>query len=104
MHSSNVAAIQGLALRRLEKLPSNTLHSLSACLEGKSLHLRAVIQPGLPALQLDKLNIVLSVIVEDLKYVLGKQWNVRSEKVETPDSQVLEPLQFEIFNCQNNTQ
>lgn len=97
MYSSNVAAIQGLALRRLGSLPSDTLQSLSACLEGENLLLKAVIQTDLPALQLDQLNIVLSEIVEDVTHVFGAQWSVRSQILETSDSHGLEPLDIEIF-------
>lgn len=98
MYSSFVFAIQDLARRRLGSLPSDTLHSLSANLEGESLLLRAVIQTNLSPLQLDQINLVISKIVEDLQHVFGKQWKVCSEMKQISDLPHLKPVEIEIFN------
>ena len=103
MYSSNVAAIQRLAVRKLEKLPTDSLQSMSARMKVDQLLVRTVVRTGLSISQLDQINVVILAVIEDLKFVFGSQFSVCSELVESPSSGHPSPLEIEIFDCRNTT-
>lgn len=101
MYSSHTAVIQKIALHRVGSLVPGTVQSMSASTSGERLLVRTVVQTGLPDLHLNQMNDVLSKIVEDLKFVFGRQWSVCSEMIESSPADEHALLEIAIFDCRN---
>ena len=99
MYSSYTAVIQKIALYRVGRISPGVLRSLSASLKEEQLLVRMVVQTGLPALHLEQIKSVISETLDDLRFVFGRRWSVRSEMIEASPSNADEPLEIVIFDC-----